>query len=116
MSRPRRSTGDVFVPAAGQGCLAVQARAGDVASRLSTTPPRTRRCVAERAVVARLDASCHTPVGVHSRALDGLVAFVGLAGRLGVADRPGAPMPEQLAERMLAAGAADLLARAAAMA
>ena len=34
---------------------------------------RTRRCVAERRVVARLDASCHTPVGVH-RARDGLRA------------------------------------------
>jgi hydroxymethylbilane synthase len=101
--------GDVFVPAPGQGCLAVQSHAerrfaavcdADALAALET----------ERAVVARLGASCHTPVGIH--AADGVVrAFAGLPdGSEWLIDE--APGADALAERMLVAGAADLLARA----
>ncbi len=103
----------VFVPAAGQGCLAVQARAGERFEAVDDTASHAA-LLAERAAVALFGASCHTPVGIHQGA-DGLVAFVGLPdGSEWLIDR--AAYPEQLAERMLAAGAADLLARAAAMA
>jgi hydroxymethylbilane synthase len=105
--------GEVFVPAPGQGCLAVQARAGrrldavcDAAALAALT--------AERAVVARLDASCHTPVGVHAGP-GGLRAFAGLPdGSEWLVDD--AADADDLAARMLAAGAADLLARAEAAA
>ncbi len=61
---------DQLVPAAGQGALAVEARGGwqggDALRRLSD--PEASACVtAEREVVRRLGASCHTPLGVHAR-------------------------------------------------
>ena len=71
---------------------------------------------AERAAVRVLEASCHTPVGIHAQ--DGTMrGFVGLPdGSAWVADElPGAD-GEELARRMLAAGAGDLLAQAEAMA
>ena len=105
--------GDVFVPAAGQGCLALQARAGD---RLDAVDDAGAHAAldAERAVVARLGASCHTSVGVHAQG-GSIRAFVGLPdGAEWLVDE--APDADALAERMLAAGAADLLARAEAAA
>ena len=105
--------GDVFVPAPGQGCLLVQARTG---TSLAAIDDRAARAalLEERSVVVRLDASCHTPVGVHS-GTDGLAAFVGLPdGSEWLIDE--APDAESLAARMLSAGAADLLARAEATA
>ena len=105
--------GDVFVPAPGQGCLAVQAHAGRRFGAVCD-PDAFAALATERAVVARLDASCHTPVGVHAA---GAVvrAFAGLPdGSEWLIDEAGEP--DALAERMLAAGAGDLLARAEAQA
>ena len=73
---------------------------------------------AERAAVRELEASCHTPVGVHA---DGVTirGFAGLPdGSEWLVDEvpmDGDAAPE-LARRMLAAGAADLLRAAEAMA
>lgn len=57
-----------FVPAAGQGALAVQiAQASDIASRASSVldDPESRRSLeAERMVVAQLGASCRSSIGV----------------------------------------------------
>jgi hydroxymethylbilane synthase len=101
--------GDVFVPAPGQGCLAVQARADRSFGGLSD-PTAFAALGAERVVVARLGASCHTPVGVHAGS-DGMRAFAGLPdGSEWLIDAAGDA--EELVERMLAAGAAELLARA----
>ena len=105
--------GDVFVPAPGQGCLALQARAG---TRFAAADDGAARAAltAERAVVAALGASCHTPVGVHSGP-GGLRGFAGLPdGSEWLVDE--APDAPALAARMLSAGAADLLARAEALA
>ncbi len=105
--------GDVFVPAPGQGSLLVQGRAGE---RLDAVDDATARAAleAERAVVARFGASCHTPVGVWQGPV-GMRAFVGLPdGSEWLIDD--APDADALAQRMLAAGAAELLARAEAMA
>ena len=76
----------------------------------------------ERDLVGRLDASCRTPVGAHARAtLAGisLRAFVGLPdGSEWLVDElaGGDDLAARLAERLLAAGAADLLRRAEATA
>lgn len=105
--------GTVFIPAPGQGCLALQARAGD---RFDAIDDRAAHAalLAERAVVARFDASCDTPVGVH-QGPDELLGFVGLPdGSEWLIDA--APDAERLADRMLSAGAAELLARAEAQA
>jgi len=101
--------GETFVPAPGQGALAVQAGADRRFDAVCDADAFTA-LRAERAVVARLDASCHTPVGVH--AAGGVVrAFAGLPdGSEWLIDE--ADGADELAERMLAAGAADLLARA----
>jgi hydroxymethylbilane synthase len=64
-----RLRGELFVPAPGQGIVAVQAREGGPAAEVAVVAShgRTLACLeAERAVVRELDASCHTPVGVHA--------------------------------------------------
>ena len=102
-----------FTPAPGQGALLVQAREGSQPSALDDAPARAA-LETERAVAATLGASCHTALGV--LCADGVVrGWAGLPdGSEWIADE--APDAESLAERMLAAGAADLLARAEAMA
>jgi hydroxymethylbilane synthase len=114
---------DQLVPAAGQGALALQARPGaidaDALSRVSHEP--SAACVrAERVLVQALGASCNTPVGAHATPLaDGrveLAAWVGLPdGSAWLADRVQAAASDAgalCAERMLAAGAAELLSDA----
>jgi hydroxymethylbilane synthase len=101
----------VFVPAPGQGALAVEGRAIPEALVDADTDAALR---AERHVVEALDATCDTPVGVHH---DGtaLHAFVGMPDGSAwlrdsvVADDP-APL---LIARLESMGARDLLARAA---
>jgi hydroxymethylbilane synthase len=115
-----------LVPAAGQGCLALEARTEDDATAGAAGELTDRRALmeltAERALVGRLEASCHTPVGAHAR-LGGdslsLTAFVGLPdGSAWVRDAaegdPGEPVAlgVEVAERLLAAGAGELLAAA----
>jgi hydroxymethylbilane synthase len=114
---------DEFVPAAGQGALALEARAGelDPAALAAVIDPEATDCLtAERALVAALGASCHTPVGAHARPADAgqvfLVGWVGLPDgsawvRDEVAGEPGEAGAE-CARRMLAVGAGDLLRRA----
>jgi hydroxymethylbilane synthase len=114
-----------FVPAAGQGLLALETRADDparaVVEALNDRAAR-RRLEAERALVEELDATCHTPVGAHAR-LEGerlvLHAFVGLPdGSEWITDRLDGSAGDArttgiaLAGRLLAAGAAELLRRA----
>jgi hydroxymethylbilane synthase len=114
---------DEFVPAPGQGALAVQARAGridaDVLARI--VDPDSMACVeAERELVHALGASCNTPVGALARPLpEGqveLTVWVGVPdGSAWLGDRVRAAAGEAggaCAERMLAAGAAELLREA----
>jgi hydroxymethylbilane synthase len=124
-----RLDGEVFVPAAGQGVIAVQARAGSAAADAASvvTHASTFACLqAERAAIRALGASCHAPVGVFAlRGTDSLQirGFAGLPdGSEWVLDEHEAPAdrPEDagraLAERMQAAGAGELLRAAEAMA
>ncbi len=122
-----RVSEDRMVPAAGQGALALQVRSGDeesaAAVRAIGDDLAFAELRAERACFIRLEADCSTPIGVHGRC-DGTVlrlgAFVGLPdGGEWVRDEvladPAAPEAagDELAERLLGAGAADLLTRAA---
>jgi hydroxymethylbilane synthase len=112
-----------LVPAAGQGALALQARPGslDPGALDRVTDEAAMACVAaERALVRALGASCNTPVGAHARPLDdGRVQLVGWVGlpdgsawlRDSVTAAP-AQAGAECAERMLAAGAAELLREA----
>jgi hydroxymethylbilane synthase len=109
-----------FVPAPGQGTLALEIRADDHHTRASIDSlnhaPTFAALRAERAAVRVLEASCHTPVGIHAQ--DGTIrGFVGLPdGSAWVADEVAGEDGEELARRMLAAGAGALLAQAEAMA
>jgi hydroxymethylbilane synthase len=119
---PRR-----FVPAPGQGALALEVRSGDERTAAAVAQldhqPSHRRLDCERTVVARLDASCHTPIGVSSELAGGSLhafAYVGLPdGSEWITDavegEAGDPVAvgELLAERLLSAGAGELLRRAA---
>lgn len=103
-----------FVPAAGQGVIAVQARAGSPAAAAAARadhPPTHAALDAERQVVRALGASCHTPVGVLAR--DGTVrAFIGLPdGSEHLVEA--AATADALTVRLIAAGALDLLRAAA---
>jgi hydroxymethylbilane synthase len=117
---------DVFVPASGQGCLALEARAGDELmvelGAALTDQDSLIRLLAERALVTALDATCHTPVAAHA-CLDGdelvLDAFVGLPDGstwirdtlTGDASDPSG-LGAEVAARLLAAGAGDVLEEA----
>jgi hydroxymethylbilane synthase len=142
---------DAMTPAAGQGALVLQARGDDAeaieAAAAIGDETSLRELTAERAVVALLDATCSTPIGVHAQlrttaaAGDGekrlltsgdrrsgagflvLDAFVGLPdGSEWIRDRVEGDAAEPaaagalLAERLLAAGARDILDRAEALA
>ena len=62
---------EIMVPSAGQGIVGVTVRESDVALRelLSAIEDYKARAVstAERALLAELDGSCHTPIGGHAR-------------------------------------------------
>jgi len=111
---------DALVPAAGQGALALEARTGAVAREVlsEVIDPIATACVdAERTLVHALGASCNTPVGAHAVAIDAdivqLTGWVGLPdGSAWLSDRVSGPPAQaglRCAERMLAAGARDLL-------
>lgn len=106
-----------FVPAAGQGALAVEARPGRVAVDALLDPDATACVLAERELTRALGASCDTPVGALARVAGAdeleLTAWLGRPdGSAWMSDRlRGAPagLGARVAERLLAAGAAELL-------
>jgi hydroxymethylbilane synthase len=125
LERLKRNLGatlDELVPAAGQGLLALQARAGD--DRVARAVEGLRDAEAEialrteRALVEMLGADCRTALGAHARLLDGTIelrAWIGRAdGSAWLSDELAGEDPERLAlqtaERLLAAGAAEMLA------
>jgi hydroxymethylbilane synthase len=117
---------DVMLPAAGQGALALEGRADDGdahAAAASISDLDATVCViAERALTASLDATCHTPVAALATT-DGerltLRAFAALPDgsewmrdtATGPADDP-AVLGREVADRLRSVGAAELLARA----
>jgi hydroxymethylbilane synthase len=117
---------DRMVPAAGQGALALQVRADDEATSDAATAVNDLRAMreltAERTVVALLEATCASPLGAHARVEGGRIAidaFVGLPDGSewlrdsleGDAEQP-ALAGAELVQRLLGAGARELLDRA----
>jgi len=121
---------EICLPAAGQGALAVEARAGDEATLallacLDHAPTR-RAAAAERAFLAVLGGGCQVPVGVHGkvagtrleleaailspdgrrRVHDRVIGDAGAAADLRTAEELG----RSLAERLLLAGGREILA------
>jgi hydroxymethylbilane synthase len=118
-----------LVPAPGQGCLVLEARSDDDAVREAaaalTDGDALAALTAERTVVTALEATCNTPIAAWARSVqdaDGalrLTAFVGLPDGshwirddfAGDAADP-AGLGAEVAARLEAAGARDLLAEA----
>ena len=114
-----------FVPAPGQGALAVTARDGDLAASLrrDLDHPRTRvETTVERTVLATLGGGCVAPIGVHA-VLQGayvhttvrVLAQDGTDEVAATRDLPVERHPEaagDLADQLAAEGAADLVDRA----
>jgi hydroxymethylbilane synthase len=115
-----------FVPAPGQGMLALQVRSHDARASnaaMALVDRDASACLrAERALARGLEASCDTPLGAYAAPVDDgrllLRAWIGLPdGSAWIADERAGELddPESLgarvAERMRAAGATELLAR-----
>lgn len=68
-----------FVPAAGQGAIAITMRTGDDATRVFLAPILDEETAvalaAERAFLRVLDGSCKTPIGAYARIEAGGIAF-----------------------------------------
>lgn len=114
----------VFVPAVGQGVVAVEVRAADRTTRAwieRVDHAPTRVCaLAERAYLGRLGASCNTPMAAHA-VLDGaclrVTAFVAsedgrqmLRGAESGTPDESEDLGRRLAETLLARGAATVTA------
>ena len=119
-----------FVPAPGQGALAIEGRDSDEDARRAAQAicdePTLRALRAERALARELGADCHTPLGAHAAATDDglrLRGWVGLpdGSAWAVDELDGeAARPEELgasvAGRLRAVGAVELLHSAREMA
>jgi hydroxymethylbilane synthase len=115
-----------LVPAPGQGCLALEARSDDETAREAaaalTDPDTLAALTAERALVSALQATCNTPIGAWARRENDtlrLTAFVGLPDgsrwirdELDGAGSDPVALGREVARRLEAAGARDLLAEA----
>jgi hydroxymethylbilane synthase len=76
---------DQFLPAVGQGAIAIETRAGDDATRAlvaAINDPATLLAITvERAFLAVLDGSCRTPIAGHASIKAGEVSFRGLIAK-----------------------------------
>jgi len=112
-----------WLPAVGQGAIAVECRAGDAATAALLAPltdPATLRCVsAERAMNLRLHGSCTVPIAGYCIEVEQGLALWGLvgdasSGRLVRADAVGDPerpieLGNQVAGMLLDRGAGEIL-------
>ena len=76
---------DDFIPAVGQGVIALETRADDAATRGRLAgvgdAAAATALTAERAFLAVLEGSCRTPIAGHARLSDGALHFRGLIAR-----------------------------------
>jgi hydroxymethylbilane synthase len=112
---------DTALPAAGQGALAVEARAGDGSALAALDDPATRAAVlAERAVLRELGGRCLLPLGTYGRLRDGTLVVEGSVispdgARQAWARAEGDPayptdLGARVAKELTALGALDILA------
>jgi hydroxymethylbilane synthase len=76
---------EVMLPAVGQGAIGVECRADDaptLALLAAIDDPRSAGCIgAERALLAALDGSCHTPIAGHAACHGGRLRLAALVAR-----------------------------------
>ena len=114
---PRR-----FIPAPGQGAIALECRADDAAVREAVAPldhPSTaRRVAAERSFLAALGGGCNVPLGAHAFEDGAGLELIGLVARVDGSEvlrgqsrgTQAAEVGNTLAEELLSRGAGPLLA------
>jgi len=116
---------DEFLPAVGQGALALECRADDTPTRALLAaiddPAAATAVAAERAFLAAVGGDCNTALAAHATVTDGRVTLRALVadpdGRRRLEERGTAVAAEAealgrtLAARLLAAGAAELIGR-----
>jgi len=112
---------DVFLPAPGQGAIALECREADQAVAIAVAPldhPRTARAVAaERALLAGLQGGCNVPLGAYAVEENGalrLTAFVARPDGSGLLRGQARDVDPRragsaLAEQLLARGARELM-------
>lgn len=110
-----------FVPAIGQGALAIETRPDAIGARLATfDDPQTRMCVmAEREVLKALGGSCHTPIAAHATVDGATIRIAGLVaspdGRRVIRSQADGALAHaeslgrRLADDLQGAGAAEIL-------
>ena len=111
-----------FVPAPGQGAIALECRSDDEAVAAAVAPldhaPTAREIEAERALLQALGGGCNVPLGAHAVTEGRELRLTGFVGRadgssLVRGERRGADpgsLGRRLADDLLARGAAALLA------
>jgi hydroxymethylbilane synthase len=112
-----------WLPAAAQGAIAIECRAGDAAVASLLAPlddPCTRRCVeAERAMIRELQGSCQVPIAAYCEEVDRRLRMIAMVGSLaddrrlraeadGAIDDPEA-LGRAIAGDLVARGARELL-------
>lgn len=114
---PRR-----FIPAPGQGAIALECRADDAAVREAVAPldhPSTaRRVAAERSFLEALGGGCNVPLGAHAFEDGAGLELIGLVARVDGSEvlrgqsrgTDAAEVGRTLAEELLSRGAGPLLA------
>jgi hydroxymethylbilane synthase len=108
---------DVFIPAVGQGAIAITTRTDDAGTQEALAPildSATGTALAtERAFLTVLDGSCRTPIGGHATVTDGRIAFRGIllspTGHLSLEAQ--AAGPDADAERLGREAGLDIRAR-----
>ncbi len=119
----------VCTPDVGQGALAVEARSddGEMLEMLAAVdhPPTTLAVIAERAFLARIGGGCQVPVAAYARLVRERLRLSTMAAlpdgsrlfRIDLECDPAGPelAGRRAAERLMAAGAAGILARGAAL-
>ena len=116
---------DEFLPAVGQGALALECRADDGATRALLAavdqPAAASAVAAERAFLAAVGGDCNSAIAAHATLADGRLTLRALVtdpdGRRRLEERDTAPAADAealgrtVATRLLAAGAAALMGR-----
>jgi hydroxymethylbilane synthase len=111
---------DRFLPAAGQGALAVQVRQGEEGMVRALTDEESERSVlAERTFISALGADCHSAVGAYAKIENGTLTLFGGVfppdGKEGVRGEYSGSVDgflevgEKLAEELLGRGAKEIL-------
>jgi hydroxymethylbilane synthase len=116
---------EISIPAVAQGVLGIETRAGDkpvidLVLKAIHDPREERRIAAERTFLARMGGSCQTPLAAHAMYREGDLEVVGMCGmpdgtkilHARVTGHPASAeqLGEQLANKLLEQGAADILA------